>query len=361
MSDGVTKNTIEPCSLPIPTQPSPLPENVQTFYDTILAHFTQEKYLLPSEEAGGEATELTADEKRWLTREQLLRYLRATKNDAPEAIARLEATLRWRRSYGLNSFITPDYVEPEGLTGKVVLFGYDNSCRPSVYLLPSRQNTDVPEKQLQYTIWNIERAIDLMDQGVENLVLLIDFSDKAKQPSLSTARTMLGFLQNHYPERLGRACVINIPMVVSFFLKIVMPFVDPNTREKVFLNQDVIKTGLYTPAEITTKWGGTVTFPYEHAPYWSELVRVTSLRREEEKRAWEALGGSIGISEWEMKKGLRNLDYTAKATDTTTKVEEGTSNGTTVEATTTEAVVTSPPTPNVDAPDSKPATESEQA
>lgn len=99
----------------------------------------------------------------------------------------------------------------QGVTGKILLYGYDNDHRPSLYMLPSRQNTDGPERQIQYTVWNIERAIDLMEQGTErcdadvnqddmtyeppnicvtSLVLLIDFSDKAKNPSIATARTV---------------------------------------------------------------------------------------------------------------------------------------------------------------------------
>jgi hypothetical protein len=43
----------------------------------------------------------------------MLRFLRASRWDADHAIHRLETTLKWRRSFGLHSFITPDFVEPE--------------------------------------------------------------------------------------------------------------------------------------------------------------------------------------------------------------------------------------------------------
>lgn len=43
-----------------------------------------------------------------------LRYLRATKWKSSEAaIERLEATLKWRREYGLYDVVTDDHVEPE--------------------------------------------------------------------------------------------------------------------------------------------------------------------------------------------------------------------------------------------------------
>ncbi len=43
----------------------------------------------------------------------MLRYLRATKWVEADAITRLVSTLKWRREFGLNDLVTPEYVEPE--------------------------------------------------------------------------------------------------------------------------------------------------------------------------------------------------------------------------------------------------------
>ena len=53
------------------------------------------------------------------------------------------------------------------MTGKEVLFGYDKKGRPAFYMIPSRQNTTDPGPQLQFAVWMLERAIDLMGPGVE--------------------------------------------------------------------------------------------------------------------------------------------------------------------------------------------------
>lgn len=45
---------------------------------------------------------------------------------------------------------------------------------------------------------------------------------------------MLHILQQHYVETLGRALVVNLPMLLNFFYKGISPFLDPVTRDKVW-------------------------------------------------------------------------------------------------------------------------------
>jgi hypothetical protein len=41
------------------------------------------------------------------------RYLRASKWKVDATILRLEATLKWRREYGVDTIVTAEHVEPE--------------------------------------------------------------------------------------------------------------------------------------------------------------------------------------------------------------------------------------------------------
>lgn len=131
---------------------------------------------------------------------------------------------------------------------------------------------------------------------------MINFADKAKNPSLTTARTVLNILQEHYPERLGLALVINVPFLVNAFFKIIMPFVDPITREKVKFNPDIIKDGLFVKDMVMSEWwGGDRDFEYVHEKYWNELVGMCEERTGRWRTRWEELGAKVGISEWEYK------------------------------------------------------------
>lgn len=291
-----------PPVLPAPTRPT-LTEDEQQKYETVLGHFADPKFVVPG--VGDGKHTLTEEEKFWLTRECLLRYLRATKWNEKDAIHRIEETLKWRHEFGYyTDEMSPAGVENEGLTGKELAFGYDVTGRPALYMLPSRQNTDGSttegqRKQLQYAIFMMERAFDLMGPGIENLALMIDFSDRGKNPSFGTARLMLSYLQNHFPERLGLALVANLPWAVTLFFKAIVPFIDPVTRAKLKFNPEVVPEGIFEASQVTTKWGGDVEIPWDHATYWPALIKLCAERREVELTNWRALGAGVGISEWD--------------------------------------------------------------
>ncbi|KAF5367525.1 hypothetical protein D9758_003628 [Tetrapyrgos nigripes] len=282
------------------SQPPLTPEQTKLQAD-VLAHFVKSGYVIPGVQDG----QLTEEEKFWLSYECQLRYLRATKwKSADACIQRIESTLKWRREFGIYDKITSSYIEPEAVTGKEILFGYDTYGRPAFYMIPSRQNTNEATRQVEFAVWMLERAIDLMDEGVESLDLLINFADKAKNPSLSTARKVLSILQNHYPERLGKALVINVPYLVNMFFNMITPFIDPVTVKKLNFNIDVVKDGLFESDQVMKEWwGGIQDFEYQHDKYWSALNGMCERRKKEWMENWRKLGGKIGTSEKAYKTG----------------------------------------------------------
>ncbi|KAM4066494.1 CRAL/TRIO domain-containing protein [Hirsutella rhossiliensis] len=242
---------------------------------------------------------LTDRERLWLTRECLLRYLRATKWSVDESAKRLLSTLAWRREYGLDDF-TAEYISPEQETGKQIIAGFDRLGRPCQYLNPGRQNTDASPRQIHHLFYMVERVTDMMPPGVETLSLLINFKPSKQRQNtsvpVSTAREVLNILQNHYPERLGKALIINVPWLVSGFFKIIQPFIDPVTRGKLKFNEDMKQ---YVPPEQlwSADWGGNMDLEYDHGVYWPALHDMCQRRREQKAARWAAAGMEIGESE----------------------------------------------------------------
>ncbi|KAK3370342.1 CRAL/TRIO domain-containing protein [Podospora didyma] len=264
----------------------------QEKYDWLLAQ-VQGWTEIPSTK--GKAGPLTDSEKFWLTKDCLLRYLRATKWHKESAEKRLLDTLTWRREYGVEE-LTADHISPENETGKQILLGFDKEGRPCHYLNPGRQNTNPSPRQVQHLVFMVERVIDLMPAQQESLSLMINFQSTANRsnttPGMGLAREVLHILQNHYPERLGKALIIHTPWFVRAFFKLITPFIDPHTREKLKFNEDMNQ---YVPSEqLWTEFNGKLEFEYDHASYWPALQALCHEKREARLKLWTAGGQQIG-------------------------------------------------------------------
>ena len=83
------------------------------------------------------------------------------------------------------------------------------------------------------------------------------------------------------------------------FFKLITPFIDPNTREKLKFNEDLRE---YVPSEqLYELFGGDVKFEYEHAVFWPAYLKLASERRERYINKFKEMGGDIGLSEWNIR------------------------------------------------------------
>jgi hypothetical protein len=117
-----------------------------------------------------------------------------------------------------------------------------------------------------------ERAKDLMPPGQESLMILVDYKSTTLRtnPSISVARKVLAILQHHYVESLGRALVVNLPTILSFFYKGIAPFLDPVTREKMRFNPDLFE--LVPREQLDADFGGDYEYEFDHEVYWNQLI-----------------------------------------------------------------------------------------
>lgn len=301
----------------VPNEPE-LDDSQKEKYQKVLEHFSQDGLLVAVSEENKKSKDtskykpLSEAEKAWLTRECFLRYLRATKWHYKDAIDRIELTLAWRREFGISgnfdheNTVNADLCSPENETGKEVILGYDNDCRPCLYLKPGRQNTKTSLRQVQHLVYMLEKVIDYMPSGQDSLALLIDFkaspvgTQGSKIPAVGTGRQVLHILQTHYPERLGKALLTNIPWLGWTFLKIIHPFIDPLTREKLVFDEPFPN---YVPLEQLDKdFGGHVNFEYKHEVYWPKMVEIAEQKKKNYIKRFEALGSRIGLSERDLRR-----------------------------------------------------------
>lgn len=82
---------------------------------------------------------------------------------------------------------------------------------------------------------------------------------------------------------------------MTTFFKLINPFIDPDTREKIKYDQDLTK---FVPSEQLIKaYGGAADFVYDHQIYWPALLEFAARRRQEYTARWVRGGKRIGESE----------------------------------------------------------------
>ena len=317
-TDGPLKTPIpRPAAATKPPPEAKLTDEQQTKYATVLAQVSQWTTIPASTAKNAAQAPIEERERMFLTRECLLRYLRATKWVTADALKRLQGTLSWRREYGADTF-THDYISPENETGKQVQLGFDKEQRPCLYLRPAKQNTKMSDRQIHHLCYMLDRTIDMMPAGQESNCLIIDFkgAKSGAVPSLGQAQAVLNILQTHNPERLGKALITDTPWYVNAFFKVISPFIDPVTREKMKFNEDMTN---YIPKEqLWSVFNGDVNFEYDHSIYWPQYEKEFTKRREAYKARWEKGGKKIG----EYEAYLRGGDHPSLQTLESSKENE---------------------------------------
>jgi hypothetical protein len=112
---------------------------------------------------------------------------------------------------------------------------------------------------------------------------------------------VLNILQSHYPERLGRAMILNVPFLLKAFYSLITPLIDPVTRTKMRFNPQAVQDGLFVKEQITKSWGGDVDMGWDHGKYWPTLIRLSDEKRTAWMERWRALGGPVGFRVWDYK------------------------------------------------------------
>lgn len=83
-----------------------------------------------------------------------------------------------------------------------------------------------------------------------------------------------------------------MPWVIWGFFKLITPFIDPLTREKIKFNEDLRKH--VPPQQLLEFVGGDVDFKYDHSVYWPTLNKMAKEKRDASQQRWVAGGKLIG-------------------------------------------------------------------
>lgn len=256
-----------------------------------------------------EKQELNELEKMYLSREAFIRVLRSRQFDYDASLKRLEETIVWRRDFGVENLLSEEKLKNiriEGESGKEIVCGFDLAGRPVLYMHPSRQNTLPNEAQIDFVVFCLERALDLApatNPATDTLALCIDFGSniagtKPQATPMGTAQKVLNILQTYYCERLAKAVCVNIPFAFQAFFKVIGPFIDPITKEKIAFLPSPDATHLIPSNQLQQIFGGSINLEFNAETYFPALITLCQERKAANLIRWKKYGGDkCGLSE----------------------------------------------------------------
>ncbi|OVA03891.1 CRAL-TRIO domain [Macleaya cordata] len=207
------------------------------------------------------------------------RYLRARNWNTKKACKMLKETFKWRMEYKPEKICWDD-IAREAETGKIYRSNYlDNYGRTVLVMRPGLQNSNSTTGQIKYLVYCMENAVMNLPPGQEQMVWLIDFQGWNKSSiSVKVTRETAHILQNHYPERLGRAIFYNPPKIFESFWSMVKPFLESKTSKKVkFVYSDdpesqKVMGELFDMEKLESAFGGRNPKGFDYKEY-SERMR----------------------------------------------------------------------------------------
>lgn len=193
----------------------------------------------------------------------IARYLRARNWNIKKATKMLKASLKWRHEYKPEEIRWED-VASEAETGKIYRANYkDKLGRTVLVMRPRCQNSKSIKGQIKYLVYCMENAILNLPEDQEQMVWLIDFHGfSMSNISVKVTKETAHVLQEQYPERLGIAVLFDAPKIFEPFWKVVKPFLEPKTANKVKFaysddpNSKKILEDLFNLDEVERAFGG---------------------------------------------------------------------------------------------------------
>lgn len=289
-------------------------------YETVVAHFSDPGYQLewhptrPGEaplndkhrasagKAGAQVGPLNDDDKMFLTKECIIRFLVADDFHLTKTIPRLEEAVRWRKEMGIDDVASMGQeLQDLGALGKFFTFGYGNQGQPLVFWDADTKKSDPAPtfRTVRSMFFMTERAMDLMVGGVEEVGFILDLGGKVDRSwaAIEQYKHILHDVQRYYPERLGFACVQHLGMMSKLLVNVMWPFVDPNTKSKVSFDAKLADGHLAQAQMIPKDFGGAANIAWDGNVHYRAVIEESIARRNARAQRWSQLGGVIGLSE----------------------------------------------------------------
>jgi hypothetical protein len=185
------------------------------------------------------AFELTPKQSEYMTDVSLDIHLRARKYDMDKSFQILSESLKWVREHEelLTNLRCPQCAEdPSQHYFKPM--GFDDKNRPVIYTTAGCYFDITLKHSYEHNIIAFENLIKSMPAGTERFVYVADlFNMGLSKIDLKSNIAFFRTIQAPYRGRLGQIVLIDPPSAIWVGLRLIKPFLKPETLEKVmFVN-----------------------------------------------------------------------------------------------------------------------------
>lgn len=171
----------------------------------------------------------------------LLRFFYARESNVEKACEMFAKYRKWRQTYVPLGYIPETMVGNELKHKFVYMQGCDKVGRPIMVLLLARHIAcqSNMEDFKRFVVYAFDKMSASATKGQTKFSIIADFADWAyKNVNLRGTIAAVQTLQDFYPERLGKVYLINRPYIFWAAWKIVSPFIDKVTRQKIVFTDD---------------------------------------------------------------------------------------------------------------------------
>lgn len=196
------------------------------------------------------------------------RMIRAEKYNVDKAVKRAIDHSVWRREVlGPEGSIPDDHVQAQLEEEKVFLQMETGSNRPLLYIQvkkhnPNKTDLEILKKFVVYSLETVTYVLDSPESGNPDGKMDVLFDIRGMTWAnfdVAGLKSCFTLLAQAFPERIHKIYMLDAPYMFDMIWKIVKPFVDPVSREKVeFLHGDkgveTLKDAIgeeYLPREVT--------------------------------------------------------------------------------------------------------------
>jgi hypothetical protein len=167
----------------------------------------------------------------------LRRFLIAEKLDVAKTVARLTKHAQWRKQALPKGGIPEASLLDQISQQKVLLQPKGSDGRPLLIIRVARHfatNTVDCENFVTFSLEAASRLCDSLPTGDGKLWALFDLRGVAwKNMDRHALASCFSTLEQQFPERVGKIFMLDAPFIFDTLWKMVSPFVDPHTKEKV--------------------------------------------------------------------------------------------------------------------------------